>query len=84
MTVGLGHHALGGINNRVQGKVYAVEQRDIEDATNIIGGMCQLFQLNIKMLIYPGASHFYISKSLIRKLDPNSTHLPYNLEVNTL
>lgn len=48
-TIGLGHHALGRTDNHVQGKLNAIEQKDIENATNVIADTCQLLQLNLKV-----------------------------------
>lgn len=67
----------------MQKKLNAIGEQNIGAATNVIEGTFQLLQFDVKVSIDPGASHSYIAQSLAHKLDLNSTHLLYTLEVNT-
>lgn len=67
----------------MQGKLNAIKQRDIENATDVIGGTLWLPHMDVKALIDPGTSHSYIAQYLICKLNMTPTPLPYTLKVNT-
>ncbi|XP_071918744.1 uncharacterized protein [Coffea arabica] len=73
----------GGSRPKVPTRVYALEHQQIPDTTEVVEGTIPVFHRLAKILIDPGASHYFINPNFMSEVDLNPIKLPYDLEVKT-
>lgn len=73
-----------GITNppRVPARVYAMEQTDLQDLTDVIEGTLLIQNKIARVLIDPGATHSFVSSKFVSNLEISPTQTPYTLEVS--
>ena len=68
---------------KVQGRVFAVNQNQATDSSNVIGGIISIASMRARALIDPGSSHSYVSMHFASQLHASIESLSYVLEVST-
>ncbi|TXG69298.1 hypothetical protein EZV62_004233 [Acer yangbiense] len=68
---------------KVQGRVFAITQQDVDASNNVASGILSLFSRDAKVLFDPGATHSFISSKFALFSDKPAELLDYSLSVAT-
>ena len=63
-------------------RLYALEQYQVPDSSEIVEGTIPIFHHLVKILIDPGATHSFVNPNFICGIDVKSARLSYDLEVS--
>nr|XP_027090534.1 uncharacterized protein LOC113711575 [Coffea arabica] len=64
-------------------RVYSLEQRQVPDSSEIVEGTIPVFHRLVRILIEPGATHFFVNPDFMCRIDIKPVNLPYDLKVST-
>ena len=74
----------GGSRPRVPARVYAIDQYQVPDLSEVVEGTIPIFHRLTKILIDPGSTHSFVTPTFIYGIDVKLEQLSYDLEVGTL
>nr|XP_027077046.1 uncharacterized protein LOC113700806 [Coffea arabica] len=72
-----------GSRPKVLTRVYALDHQQIPDSTEVVEGTIPMFHRLVKVLIDPGATHYFVNPNFMSGIDVKPIKLPYDLEVRT-
>ena len=68
---------------KVPARVYALEQHQVLDSSEVVEGTIPVFHHLAKILIDPNATHSFVNPNLMCGIDVKPPRLLYDLEVST-
>nr|XP_027109240.1 uncharacterized protein LOC113729108 [Coffea arabica] len=72
-----------GSRPKVPARVYALDNQQILNPTEVVEGTISVFHRLAGVLIYPGATHSFIDPNFMKGVDVKCDFLPFDLEVKT-
>ena len=76
--------SVGGSRPKVPDRVYALDSRQVSDATKVVKGMILVFHCLVKVLSDLGTTHSSANPKFMSRVDVRPIKFPYNSEVRTL
>ncbi|XP_027181928.1 uncharacterized protein LOC113780316 [Coffea eugenioides] len=78
-----GQSKVEGNRPKVLARVYALEQHQVPDSSEVVEDTIPIFHRLAKILIDFGATHSFVNPNFICGIDVKPARLPYDLEVST-
>lgn len=72
-----------GTKPKVAARVYSLEPQQVPDSFEVVEGTIPVFHRFAKVLVDPGATHFFVNPNFMCGIDIKPASLPYDLEVRT-
>lgn len=68
---------------KIQGQVFVVTKKEAEASNTVVTGTLHLFSHDVKVLVDPGSTHFFMSSRLMTHIDATPELLKYELVIST-